>query len=471
MAKRRLLCFWLGLTALGLDCAAASPPVDQGRGKVVCILPIREDIMPPLVYLVRRGVKEAMREGADLLVLDMETNGGRADSTLEIIDILDKFPGHTVTYVNRTAYSAGAFIAAATERIFMAPESVIGAAAPIMIGPGGTGVQEMSGTMEAKITSALAARIRAYAQKYGHNTAVIEAMIDKGKELVVDGETLCAKGEILTLTNREAERRVGDPPKPLLSEGTVPTLEALLERLGCAQARRVRLEPLGAERLATWLNSLSWLWLIIGVAGIYIEMKTPGFGLPGVVGILGFALYFAGSYVAGLAGWEWAALFLLGLLMVALEIFVWPGVVVLGAVGALLVFVALIMALVDMYPGMPPIPSWPQLELPAKTLSVAFLGSAGAIYLMSRWLPRTPIYPALVTRLVSGSESVRQIQSHQQTLLGRSGVALSALRPSGKAQFGEEIVDVITQGEMIDRGAKVRVIGFSGSSAVVEPAE
>ena len=112
MAKRRLLCFWLGLTALGLDCAAASPPVDQGRGKVVCILPIREDIMPPLVYLVRRGVKEAMREGADLLILDMETNGGRADSTLEIIDILDKFPGHTVTYVNRTAYSAGAFIAA-----------------------------------------------------------------------------------------------------------------------------------------------------------------------------------------------------------------------------------------------------------------------------------------------------------------------------------------------------------------------
>src|SRR5881628_2746153 len=97
--------------------------------KKVYILPIREDIMPPLVYLVRRGVKEAMEAKADLLVLDMETNGGRLDTTREIISILEQFTGDTVTYVNKDAFSAGAFIAVATRKIYMAPGSVIGAAA------------------------------------------------------------------------------------------------------------------------------------------------------------------------------------------------------------------------------------------------------------------------------------------------------------------------------------------------------
>src|SRR5712671_5863495 len=105
--------------------------------KVVYVLPIRDDIMPPLVYLVRRGVKEAMGANADLLVLDVDTNGGRVDVTEEIIGILNNFKGETATFVNRKAFSAGAFISIATKKIFMAPQSVIGAAAPIMMVPGG----------------------------------------------------------------------------------------------------------------------------------------------------------------------------------------------------------------------------------------------------------------------------------------------------------------------------------------------
>src|SRR5204862_7747898 len=137
-----------------------------GRRKVY-VLPIREDIMPPLVYLVRRGVKEAMDAKADLLVLDMDTNGGRVDVTEDIIEILNKFKGQTATYVNRKAFSAGAFIAVATQKIFMAPQSVIGAAAPIMIAPG-AGPQDMPGTMEVKMNSAVRALVRTAAEKNGH---------------------------------------------------------------------------------------------------------------------------------------------------------------------------------------------------------------------------------------------------------------------------------------------------------------
>ena len=145
-----------------------------------------------------------------------QTNGGRLDTTEDIFGILDEFKGDTVTYVNDRAFSAGAFIAVATKRIYMAPQSVIGAAAPVMMGPGGQ-VQDVPGTMDIKMKSAVRALVRRFAAKNGHNIAVVEAMIDKNKELKVDGQMLNEKGEILTLTDTEAAKTYGNPPTPLLS--------------------------------------------------------------------------------------------------------------------------------------------------------------------------------------------------------------------------------------------------------------
>src|SRR5216110_351227 len=157
------------------------------------VLPIRDDIMAPLVYLVRRGVKEAMEAKADLLVIDMDTNGGYVSVTEEIIEILNNFKGQTATFVNRKAFSAGAFISVATRKIFMAPQSVIGAAAPLMLGPGG-GVEKLPDSVEAKMTSAVRALVRTSAEKNGYNIAVIEAMIDRTKEVQIDGEVINEKG-------------------------------------------------------------------------------------------------------------------------------------------------------------------------------------------------------------------------------------------------------------------------------------
>ena len=363
-------------SADGLD-SRGSETAESGRKKVY-VLPIRENIAPPLVFLVRRGVKEAMEAKADLLVLDMETNGGRVGVTEEIIEILNNFKGQTATFVNRRAFSAGAFISIATQKIFMAPQSVIGAAAPIMMVPGGA-PQDLPETVQAKMNSALRALVRTSAEKNGYNVEVVEAMIDKSKELKIDGKVLNEKGQILTLTNTEAERPYGDPPKPLLSSGTVGSIEELLQKLDYANASRVDIRPSGAEKLAMWLNLISPLLLIIGIAGIYIEIKTPGFGLPGIIGIAAFALYFFGGYIAGLSGLEWIAVFLLGLALVALELFVFPGTVALGLAGAVMMLVSVVMAMVDVYPGMPAIPSLKKLELPLRDLFIAFLGGAAAV--------------------------------------------------------------------------------------------
>ena len=449
--------------------------------KRVHILPIRGDIMPPLVYLVRRGVKQAMEAQADLLVLDMKTDGGRVDTTEEIIEILGQFKGQTVTYVNDRAFSAGAFISVATRKIYMAPQSVIGAAAPIMLAPGGGGAVEMPETMEIKMNSAVRALVRRVCEKNGHDVDVLEAMIDKTKELkrqqierAPDGSittnslVLKEKGDILTLTDTEAAREYGDPAKPLLSAGTVDSLDALVKQLGYEGARRTDIKPTGAERLGIWINTISPLLLIIGILGVYIEFKTPGFGLPGIVGIVAFALYFLGGYIAGLSGMEWVLVFIVGLVLVALELFVFPGTLILGLGGAGLMLVALVMAMVDVYPGMPALPNLEQLRPRAISLLITFGGAAAGIWVLSLILPKTSLYGRLVSQSASGVASGVAAAQEQEGQVGQVGVAISPLRPGGKAQFGEQILDVITQGDMISKGQRVRIIGHSGTEAVVE---
>jgi len=438
-----------------------------GSSKVF-IVPIREDIMPPLVYVVRRGVKEAMEAKADLLVLDMNTDGGRVDVTEEIIGIISKFPGQTVTYVNSRAFSAGAFISVATSKIFMAPQSVIGAAAPIMMSPGGTGVEQMPGTVEAKMTSAIRALVRTQAEKNGHNTDVIEAMIDKTKELMIDGEILNKEGNILTLTDRQAAKTYGDPPKPLLSAGTIESMDALLETLGYAGAQRVEVTPSGAEKLGIWINTISPLLLLIGIVGLYIEFKTPGFGLPGIIGIAAFAIYFFGGYVAGLSWAGWVILFVVGLVLLILEFLVFPGTFVAGITGVFLMVIALIMGMVDMYPGSPALPSLPQLRLPLRDLGMAVTAAFLVALVLARYLPKTTLFHKMASEAVSGSESVALLVRVQKERMGWTGVTVSQLYPGGKARFGDELLDVITRGELLEKGCPVKIIGHSGSNAIVE---
>lgn len=426
--------------------------------------------MPPLVYVVRRAVKEAMEANAAALILDMNTDGGRVDVTEEIIEIIGKFKGKTFTYVNSRAFSAGAFISVATQKIYMAPQSVIGAAAPIMMSPTGTGVEKMPDTVEAKMTSAIRALVRTQAEKNGHNIEVIEAMIDKTKAFEIDGEVLNKEGSILTLTDRQAAKEYGNPPKPLLSSGTVESLDALLEMLGYAGAQRIEIKPTGAETLGTWINTIAPLLLIIGIGGLYIEFKTPGFGLPGIIGITAFAIYFLGGYVAGLSGAGWVIVFVVGLILVMVELFVFPGTFIAGITGVVLMLVALVMGMVDMYPGTPVLPTFPQLQIPLRDISVAIVSAFVLALVLARFFPKTSLFNQLVSQTASGVGSVAALEAQQAARIGLTGVAISPLCPGGKARFGDQLLDVITRGELVDKGRPVKIIGNSGLDAVVEEA-
>ena len=459
-------------------------PLGQAAAqKKVYVVPVREDIMPPILYVIRRGVKEAMAAEADCLILDMETNGGRVDITEEIFDIIGKFKGETVTYVNKDAYSAGAFIAVATEKIYMAPQSVIGAAAPIMMSPTG-GVSEMPSTMEVKMNSAIRAKIRTQAEKNGYAVDVVEAMVDKTKKLERDGKIICEEGDILTLTNLEAEAKYGEATTRLLSSGTVESIDALIIALGYDGAQRVDVEPLGVEELGTWINAISPILLLIGIIGLYIEFKTAGFGVFGAVGIAALVLYFFGGYVSGMAGIEWVGIFVVGVALVAVELFLLPGTIFIGLIGVVCMFVALIMGMTDLYPNMPWFPagegkgnSMPQIEgthfalpdfsRPIRDLLIAFALSVPIIWALAKYLPQTAFFAAFTSSAASGVESVAAVAAELESCLGQAGTSTMPLNPGGKVMFGDALCNVITQGEMIAAGTPVKVIGHRGSDLLV----
>jgi membrane-bound serine protease (ClpP class) len=437
------------------------------HNKTVCVVAIREEITHNTLFLVRRAVREAGEKSAAALVLDMDTNGGRVDVTEDIIRLLEETSMKTYTFVNPKAYSAGAFIACATDQIFMAPGSVIGAATPVMMIPG-QGVADLPKSYEEKINSAMRALIRATAQQKGHNPDVFEAMVDPDKELVYDGKTINPKGKLLTLTSDEAAQSYGEPSKPLLSAGTVKSLDELLVKTQLADATVVRVEPYGFEVAARWITTLSPLLIMIGFLAIYIEMKTPGIGIPALVALICFVIYFLGYFVAGLAGWEEAVLFAVGVVLLAVEVFIIPGFGVTGMLGIAAILVALVLSMVSRMPSSPVLPTWPQLQLPLLKVLGGFVGAGIGALVLARFLPKTSLFRRLeLTAATSAAEGYTSSTGSARTLLGATGVAETTLRPAGKGRFGDRLVDVVTEGDLIDKGQPIKIVLVEGSRVVV----
>ena len=270
-------------------------------GKVhVYRVPITEAISKPNLFILRRSIKQAIEMGVQVIMLDMDTPGGRLDVTLDMMEILDRFEGETLTYVNRDAISAGAYISMATDSIYFAPDGVMGAAA--VVAGGG---QEIDESMKAKINSYLLARMRSYTEEFPYRAEVIRAMADMDYELKIDDEVLKPAGELLSLTASEAVALYGDPARPLLADGIAETLEAALAaRYGEGVAVMETFEISWSEEAAKYLDSIAPILLGLGLLLLFVEFKTPGFGMFGIGGLVLVAIVFASNYLAGLAGFE-----------------------------------------------------------------------------------------------------------------------------------------------------------------------
>jgi membrane-bound serine protease (ClpP class) len=424
--------------------AGDQPPpataVEQAKpaGRVtVYVVPVRDQIAQPVLYILRRGLKEAERK-ADVVVLDMETPGGALDVTFEIMAALEKFHGSTITFVDKEAVSAGAFISATTREIWFAPDGVIGAAAPVT----STG-QDIDETMKLKVVSYLKARVRAISEGKGYRGQVISAMIDKDYELKIGDLVIKPKGELLSLTASEASKTYGDPPRPLLAAGIARNIDDLLrQKFGADGYEIVRLEVTWSEQLAVWLNAIAPVLMGLGVICLFIEFKTPGFGFFGIAGIVLLAVVFLGHYVAGFSGHEPMILFAVGLLLLALEVFLFPGVAVMAVSGVALMLGSLVWSMADIWPNEPitiatsgDLFFQPLINLAGGLALALVLGVALARFMPKGWFWDRMVLQAAIGTAAQTAGAAPEATAEATTHIGSQGMVITPLRPGGEVEI------------------------------------
>ncbi len=472
----RHFCLWL--VGLGLFLGMRAPAAPDGAGKQVYVLPVEGPIDKGMLYVFRRAFREAERTQPAAIVIELDTPGGVLRDMQEIIDWIraQKKRCPVYAFVNTEAISAGAMISLSTSAIYMAPTSSIGDAMPILVGASGT-VQEMDADYKEKIRSYARGMVRGLAQENGYDQDLAESMVDPDKEFKVGETVVCPKGKLLTLTAQEAVEVIPPRQKPLLATAIVKDLPEMLEKVGLGGATVVRFEEQSADRLARWITMLGPLLFAAGMIGIYIEMRTPGFGLPGIAGAVCLGIYFFGHYVAGLAGWEDVALIMVGLVLLALEIFVIPGFGITGIAGIVCIVAGAFMALIPHLPKVVPLEgtdlsnlSSSYLDDALRNLLIAFALIGFFAWLASKLLPKTRVYSALVLEadLSNADGCVASDVEKYRSFLGQEGVARTMLRPAGTAEFGDERLDVVTSGDLVPKGSRIRVVRVEGGRVVVE---
>jgi membrane-bound serine protease (ClpP class) len=470
-------------------------PAAEGTGRVAAfLLPIEGEIDRSLVVFLRRGIEEARKAGARTVIFDISTFGGRVDSALQITTLIGSLRDmESIAYVSArpegmgVSWSAGSLIALSCSRIYMAPGTSMGAAAPVYQTAEGT---EMAPEKE---VSAVRAQMAALAEKNGYPRGVALAMVDKDVELLevyVDGQLqVSAAADLPALQRQAAEQgkslergKVISPAGKLLtltagemerygvSSATVSSVPALLDLLGLSGAQVRELEPSLPDRIVTFLTSaaVTAVLVLVGLVALYLEITSPGFGVPGTVAIIAFATIFIGGALLGTVGSLEIILFVLGVALLVVEIFLIPGFGITGVSGILLMVAALVLSRQQFI-----IPrtgwQWDILLKNLRNVGLGVFGSLLVVLLLMRLLPRTPLLRRLILEATQENSAGYTVQDQEQSsrFLGKRGKALTVLRPAGKAELDGEIVSVETEGEFIEPGSSIEVFEVSGNRVLV----
>ncbi len=420
-------------------------------GAKVLHLPINGTIDLGLSAFIQRALKE--HPDAAAMVLEVNTLGGRVDAAIQIRDLLLEAKVKTLAFVHPRAISAGALISLACDVIAVSNGASIGAATPIQMGEGG------AQPVEEKMVSYFRTEMRTTAEAKGRRGDIAEAMVDASVEIA----DLSPTGKLLTL-DTEGALRTG------IADLQVASVAELLAQVGLAAHPLQTERENWAEHLVRFLTDpvVSGLLMSLGTLGILIELYTPGLGLPGALGALCLSLFFGGHLLVNLAGLEEILLFTVGLGLLALEVLVIPGFGVAGILGLVTIFAALALTLV----GLPlevvlQTGAWVE---PLTRVTLALVGTVVLLLLSLRFLPKSRAARNLV--LSSSTARDEGFVSHDASRwLGHRGVTETELRPSGVVRFGNERIDVVSEGPFVSRGVSVHVVLVEGGRVVVRVAE
>ena len=455
------------LLATGVLAAPSAPPdkkplAPDGRTIVV---EITGDIDLGLGSFLERQLDDA--KAGDLVVLRVNTFGGRIDAAVAMRDALLGCKAKTVAFIDKRAISAGALISLATDEIVMTRGATIGAATPIELKGG-----EMA-PVEAKVVSYFRKEMKATAEAKGRRGDLAEAMVDAS---VVVADANDNDSSTLTLTTEEALRLK-------VAAFSAESIDELLPHYGrhIEAAAVFRPQINWAERVARFLSepSISSLLMTLGMIGILIELWAPGHAVAGAFGVLCLLLFFFGHYVVHLAGWEEILLFLVGAAMIGFEVIFWSGHGALAVLGVILVVASLALALVDVK-HVPLSVSWSLGWVSSALVRVfgSILLTGVAMALVTRFLPSTRFGKRLVlSQAIAGDAGSASMQMSSvlgdvaggaARLVGQRGTTETALRPSGKALVAGRHLDVVSDGGFIEPGVDVVVVSVTSGNIVVK---
>ncbi|KIL75353.1 hypothetical protein SD77_2113 [Bacillus badius] len=426
------LIFGMLLLLMGLG----FPVFSQAEEQPVYVVPVHHEVEKGLYAFMERSFEEAAENGAQLIVLDIHTPGGAVDAAGEIGKLLDETDIRTVAFINDRALSAGAFISLHTDAIYMVPNGQIGAAAII----------DQQGNMaDKKAQSYWRSAMKSAAQTNGLDPKYAIAMADPEVNLPEYG---AGKGELLTFSAKEA-LETG------YSKATVRELKQVLQHEKAGEAQVIEVEESWAEKVARFVTNPIVVPILLSLAslGLVLELYSPGFGLPGSVGLASLLLFFYGHLVAGLAGYESVLLFIIGAVLVVAELFL-P-----GGIAGILGFSALAGSILL---------AGDNVKWMGVSLVIAMAISITAMILMVKVFgKKMKFFKKMILNDATNTESGYVSNVNRSELLGKTGITKTPFRPSGTMMMEKERIDAVSEGGFIAPGKEVVVVKVEGARIVV----
>ncbi|WP_282154787.1 NfeD family protein [Cytobacillus gottheilii] len=408
----------------------------SANNDIVYTVPVEETVEKGLYAFLSRAVHTAEEEGADAIIFELNTPGGAVDAAGEIGKLLTSTDIKTISFVNKQALSAGAYIALNTDEIYMVPGSTMGSAAII---------DQSGNTAGKKAESYWFSAMESAAQQSNRDPIVARAMADESIEIPELG---LGNDELLTLTPDQAF-------EVNYSEATVANMDELVQQLGFENAEIRSMEESFSEKLARFLTNpvIIPILLSIGSIGLVVELYSPGFGVPGFMGLSALLLFFYGHLVAGLAGYETLILFVIGIGLLIAEFFLPGGLA--GLLGAGAIIASLFMA------------SGNVVHMGISILIAISAAILVSILLVKVFGKKMKFFRKMILTDSTNTEKGYVSNTNRTELIGTEGYALTALRPAGTVVISNERIDVVSEGGFIQKDAKVRVVKAEGSRIVV----
>ncbi|WP_439647398.1 NfeD family protein [Aquibacillus saliphilus] len=431
-----LLVALIGIISLLSIQPGTSEAEETGEGKLVYVIPIEKEVERGLEAFLRRTTNEATTENADHIIFEINTPGGRVDAAGNIAEILQDLDITTTSFVTNRALSAGSYIALNTDNIFMKPQATMGASG-VITGDGNAA--------DMKAQSAWFASMKSAAESKGRDPIYALAMSDPDIDMPEYG---APEGEFLTLDPNSAVE-IG------YAEAIVNHRTELLNELELDKATIVEMETTISEEIARFLTNPVVVPILLSMAsiGLIVELYSPGFGIPGSIGLLSLVLFFYGHIVAGLAGYEAVILLVLGLIAIVAEIFVPGGI--LGIVGIGAVIGSLLLSGND-------------IGQMAMSVGIALLLSIIVSAILFRRIGLNKgIFRHLILQDSTSTEKGYVSSVNRLDLIGLEGKSVTPLRPAGTAIFDEERLDVVSEGSFIQANVELKIVKTEGSRIVV----